>query len=101
MTKKALKELGKKVTKEVSPNVKKVLDAINQNGYKVKINPKNPATKQEVNATIDFDDSTKVNLRVESHPLKHNGPNVKHANVEVTRQIKNKNKVISNKHIVD
>ncbi len=83
-----------------SQNVKKVLDAIKEGGFKVKINPKNPATKQEGNATVDFGNGTKVNLRVESHPLKQNGKDVRHANVEVTRQVKNKNKVISNKHIV-
>ncbi len=92
---------GLRVVKGASPNVKNVLDGIEQNGFKVKINPKNPATKQEVNATIDFGDKTKVNLRVESHPLKQGGPDVRHANIEVTRQIKNKNKVIRNDHIVD
>lgn len=65
------------------------------------LTPKNPATKQEGNATIDFGDKTKVNLRVESHPLKQGGQDVKHANVEVTKEVKNKNKVISNKHIID
>jgi len=84
-----------------SPKVKKVLDGIKQNNFKVTINKKNPATKQEGNATIDFGDKTKVNLRVESHPLKQNGPDVRHANVETTKQFKNKNKVTSNKHITD
>ncbi len=59
-----------KVTKGASPNVKKVLDGIEGNGFKVKVNPRNPATKQEGNVTIDFGDKTKVNLRVETHPLK-------------------------------
>ena len=76
---------SKDVAKATSPNVKKVLDGIEQNGFKVKVNPRNPATKQEGNVTIDFGDKTKVNLRVETHPLKQNGPGVRHANVEVTR----------------
>ncbi|MEM9103843.1 MAG: polymorphic toxin-type HINT domain-containing protein, partial [Pseudomonadota bacterium] len=92
---------GDSVTKSANPKVKEVLDSIDANGFKVKINPKNPATKQEVNATIDFGDKTKVNLRVETHPLKQNGPDVRHANVEVTRQVKNKNRVTRNDHIVD
>ncbi len=57
--------------------------------------------QQEGNVTIDFGDKTKVNLRVETHALRQNGPDVRHANVEVTNQIKNRNKVISNTHIVD
>jgi len=87
--------------RKVSPNVKKVLDAIEENNYKFKSNPNKVETKQEVNGTIDFGDGTSVNVRVESHPLKQNGPDVRHANVEVTRKAKNKNKVIRNKHITD
>ncbi len=81
--------------------VDEIIDSIEKNNYKVKINPKNKATKQEGNVTIDFGDKTKVNLRVETHPLKQNGPPTKHGNVEIIRQVKNKNKIISNKHITD
>lgn len=103
----AVKQTGKGLVKgaknlfgkQKNPNIKKVLDGIEENGFNVKVNPRNPATKQEGNVTIDFGDKTKVNLRVETHSLKQNGPSVRHANVEVTRQVKNKNKVISNKHI--
>lgn len=47
-------------------------------------------TFQEANATIDFGNKTKVNLRVETNPLKPNGPDVRHANVEVIQKVRNK-----------
>ena len=87
--------------KGTSNKVQDVMDAINQNDVKVKVNPRNQATKQEGNVTLDFGDGTKANLRVETHPLSQNGLPIRHGNVEVTKQVKNKNKVIKNTHITD
>ena len=84
-----------------SKKVQDVMDAVKQNDVKVKVNPRNQATKQEGNVTLDFGDGTKANLRVETHPLSQNGPPIRHGNVEVTKQVKNKNKVIKNTHITD
>ena len=88
-------------TKGGGNKVQDVMDAIKQNDVKVKVNPRNQATKQEGNVTLDFGDGTKANLRVETHPLSQNGPPIRHGNVEVTKQVKNKNKVIKNTHITD
>jgi RHS repeat-associated protein len=78
-----------------------VLEGIEENGFGVNINENKPETQQEGNATIDFNDGTKVNIRVETHPLKQGGENVRHANVEQTKKVKNKNKVTEKKHIKD
>ena len=67
-----------------------------------KVNPKNSKTLQEGNVTLDLGGGTKVNLRVETHPLKPGGPPVNHANVEVMKTTsRGKNKVVKNIHITE
>jgi RHS repeat-associated protein len=82
----------------LTPKVQSIMNEIDKQGIKVTVNPKKPATSQESNVTL-HSGNTQVNLRVETHPLKPNGPPVRHANVEVTQKVKNKNIVIDNKHI--
>ena len=65
---------------------------------KLKANPK--TATQEGNITIQFDDTTKINLRVETHPLKKNGPPVRHGNVETITKKANKT-TKRNVHITD
>jgi hypothetical protein len=75
-------------------------DLIKDSGAKVSANPKAP--NQEGNVTLDFGDGDKVNLRVETHPLKTGGDPVRHANVEVIKTRPNgKTKKISNEHILE
>jgi RHS repeat-associated protein len=83
---------------KLSPKVQSIMNEIDKQGIKVTVNPKKPETAQEGNVTL-HSGKTQVNLRVETHPLKPGGPPVRHANVEVTQRIKNKNKVIENRHI--
>jgi RHS repeat-associated protein len=82
----------------LSPKVQSIVQEIKSQNITVTVNPRNAQTAQEGNVTLQSG-NTSVNLRVETHPLKTNGPPVRHANVEVTKRVKNKNKVIENTHI--
>lgn len=82
-----------------SPEVQKALRMIKDSGAKVQQNPKNPALKQEGNVTLDYGSGSRVNVRVETHPLSKDGPPKRHANVEVVETVKNKSRVKKNVHI--
>lgn len=84
----------------VTPKVQGIVNEIKNSNIGVTVNPRNAATAQEGNVTLSSG-NTRVNLRVETHPLKTNAPPVRHANVEVLKQVKNKTEKISNKHITN
>ena len=84
-----------------SPAVAKAMELIEGSGAKVKVNPKNTGLKQEGNVTLDFGGGSRVNVRVETHPLKSGGPPTRHANVEVVDKVNGKNVVRRNDHITD
>ncbi|NOT63483.1 MAG: RHS repeat-associated core domain-containing protein [Acidobacteria bacterium] len=85
-----------------SAKVQSIVQAIGQEvkagNMAVKVNPKNAATSQEANVTLQSGNQ-QVNLRTETHPLKPNGPPVRHVNVQVTKKVKNKNVEQENTHI--
>lgn len=75
--------------------VEGAMTQIEQSGAKVTVNPKSPG--QEGNVTIHVADQGKINLRVESHPLKPGGPAVRHANVETVTKSAGK-KIVKTTH---
>jgi RHS repeat-associated protein len=80
--------------------VETVLQGIDDVGAKVQMNPLNPATLQEVNATIKLPDGRSVNVRVETHPIPgSNGQPVRHGNVDVLAPAKNKTVLIRKRYI--
>ena len=85
---------------QISPKVQSIVTEIKNANIQVTLNPRNAATAQEGNVTL-ASGNKQANLRVETHPMKQNGPPVRHVNVEVTKKVKNKNKVVSNTHITE
>jgi hypothetical protein len=83
----------------VSPEAQKGLEMIEKSGAKVKVNPK--AANQEGNVTLDFGEQGRVNVRVETHPLRPGGPPQRHGNVEVIKNVNGKLVKESNVHITD
>ena len=94
---------GEKV-KEISPNVKKVLDTIDKiknSGGEIQVNKLKAADKQELNMTFKSKDGSKLDLRVETHEVpKSVGGNgtspQRHLNADVTNSSGNRVKM---KHI--
>jgi hypothetical protein len=63
-------------------------------------NPKTGTQEGNISISHPSQPGTRVNVRVETHPLKPNGPPVRHANVEVVEPgPKNRPRVVENKHI--
>jgi hypothetical protein len=83
----------------VSPEVQTGLDMIEKSGAKVKVNPKTPG--QEGNVTLDYGEAGRVNVRVETHPLKPGGPPQRHGNVEVIKDVNGKPVKERKDHITD
>jgi hypothetical protein len=82
-----------------NPAVQKGIDLIEESGADVKLNPKNSNLKQEGNVTLDFGEGSRVNVRVETHPIPGSkGIPKRHANIEVVEKVKNKNVVRQNIH---
>lgn len=79
--------------------VEEILKQIDESGAKVKVNPKAPA--QEGNVTLDFGEQGRVNVRVETHPLKPGGPPERHANVEVVKDVGGKPVKVRSDHITE
>ena len=101
---KGVKALGGAATGESrlaapTSRVQTIFDTIQKEGIQVNINPKSAATAQEGNVTLSAGGNTRVNIRVETHPLKPNGPPVRHANVEVIRTVRGKHRKVENTHI--
>ncbi len=78
-----------------------IADSIEKGGFNVTANPKAP--NQEGNVTISHpnEPGTKLNVRVETHPIPGSGGQpARHANVEVVKPgPKNRPRVVSNEHI--
>lgn len=66
--------------------VDKIVDAIDEGGFKVKGNPKTPNQEGNVTITHPNEPGAKLNLRDETHPIQgSNGKPVRHVNVETVK----------------
>jgi RHS repeat-associated protein len=77
-----------------------IVEQIDKGGFKVQQNPKTGTQEGNISISHPSQPGARVNVRVETHPLKPNGPPVRHANVEVVKPgPKNRPRVVENKHI--
>ncbi len=80
-----------------------IADTIESGGFKVTQNPKTPNQQGNVTITHPSEPGTRLNVRVETHPIPGSGGKpVPHANVEIVKPgLKNRPRVVSNEHIED
>jgi len=78
-----------------------IADTIEKGGFRVTNNPKAPNQEGNVTITHPNEPGTKLNVRVETHPIPRSGGQpAPHVNVEVVKPgPKNRPRVVSNKHI--
>lgn len=77
-----------------------IVGQIKEGGFKVQQNPKTGTQEGNVSISHPSQPGTRVNIRIETHPLKPGGPPVRHANVEVVKPgPKNRPRVVENIHI--
>lgn len=85
-----------------SGKVGEALGAIDKGGFQVTQNPKAPGQEGNITITNPSEPGTKLNVRVETHPLDSTGKPVRHANVErVEPGPKNRPVVKTNTHITE
>jgi RHS repeat-associated protein len=80
--------------------VEDIMNTVKEGGFDVKTNPKAPNQEGNVTITHPSEPGTKLNVRVETHPLEAGGKPVTHANAELVKPgPKNRPVVKSNEHI--
>ncbi len=91
-------EAAASTTTAAGSKVEGAMAQIEGSGAKVKVNPKTAG--QEGNVTLDFGSQGRINMRVETHPLKPGGSPVRHANVDTVVEQGGK-KTVTKRHITE